>query len=245
MNQSLRQALFNAHLSEQDIAARLDVDPKTVRRWLEGRLPYARHRWELSQLLATDEPDLWPELRAVRAAKSRPVEISAVYPRRASITLEGWRTLFSSGRECIDILVYSGLFLAENAEILQVLGHRARAGAVVRVALGDPESESVAKRGVEESIGDAMAAKIRNAIALYQPLFNVEGISFRLHRSVLYNSIYRVDDEMLVNQHLYGVSASQAPVYHLHRACGGEMFDRYLMSFDRVWKDSLSLDLPI
>jgi transcriptional regulator with XRE-family HTH domain len=44
MNESLRRALLRARLSEEDVAVRLQVDPKTVRRWLEGRVPYPQHR---------------------------------------------------------------------------------------------------------------------------------------------------------------------------------------------------------
>ena len=40
-----------------------------------------------------------------------------------------------------------------------------------------------------------MAAKIRNALTLYQLLSTVENIEIRLHRTVLYNSIYRADEE--------------------------------------------------
>ena len=60
----------------------------------------------------------------------------------------------------------------------------------MRIALGDPNGPDVAERGEEEGIGDAMAAKIRNALTLYRPLTVVENIEIRLHRTVLYNSIY-------------------------------------------------------
>jgi transcriptional regulator with XRE-family HTH domain len=80
LNETLRQALLRARLSEDDIAARLQVGPKTVRRWLEGRVPYPRYRWVLTGLLDADETDLWPEVRPAIAARSRPAEIKAIYP---------------------------------------------------------------------------------------------------------------------------------------------------------------------
>jgi hypothetical protein len=55
---------------------------------------------------------------------------------------------------------------------------------------------------------------------------------------LLYNSIYRVDNQMLVNQHLFGIAAARAPVYHLHKADQGEMFDFYLSSFDNIWRST-------
>ena len=54
----------------------------------------------------------------------------------------------------------------------------------MRIALGDPGGPQAAERGEEEGIGDAMAAKIRNALTLYRPLLAVENIELRLHRTV-------------------------------------------------------------
>jgi hypothetical protein len=61
------------------------------------------------------------------------------------------------------------------------------------------------------------------------------------HRTTLYNSIYRFDDEMLVNTHLYGVPAAYAPMLHLRRLPGGDLFDTYATSFQRVWSRSVSV----
>ena len=108
----------------------------------------------------------------------------------------------------------------------------------MRIALGDPDGPNVAERGEEEGIGDAMAAKIRNALMLYRPLCTVENIEIRLHRTVLYNSIYRADDQLMVNQHTYGVPAAQAPVFCLRNAAS-EMAVLYLDSLERVWAGSV------
>ena len=61
MNESLRRALIRARLREEDVAARLDVDPKTVRRWLAGRVPYPGNRAALAALVRAEEADLSPE----------------------------------------------------------------------------------------------------------------------------------------------------------------------------------------
>jgi hypothetical protein len=94
------------------------------------------------------------------------------------------------------------------------------------------------RRGEEEGIGDAMPAKIRNALMLYRPLTTVENIEIRLHRTVLYNSIYRADDQLLVNQHAYGIPAAQAPVFCLCDTVDGEMAGLYLDSFERIWANA-------
>jgi hypothetical protein len=86
-----------------------------------------------------------------------------------------------------------------------------------------------------------MAAKIRNALTLYRPLGAAENIEIRLHRTVLYNSIYRADDQLMVNQHTYGIPAAQAPVFCLRETDVGEMASLYVDSFERVWDSSAPL----
>ena len=175
------------------------------------------------------------------AARVRPEELGTVYPHRWAVPREVWVRLFGSAEHEIAILAYSALFLAEDTGILRILAEKGRAGVTVRIALGDPDGPNAAERGEEEGIGDAMAAKIRNALTLYRPLGTVENIEIRLHRTVLYNSIYRADDQLLVNQHTYGIPAAQAPVVCLRDADGGEMAALYLGSFERVWASSAPL----
>ena len=40
---------------------------------------------------------------------------------------------------------------------------------------------------------------------------------------------------MLVNTHVYGNAASNAPVFHLRGVAGGDMVTRYRDSYERVW----------
>jgi transcriptional regulator with XRE-family HTH domain len=54
LNEPLRQALLRARLREDDVAARLGVDPKTVRRWLNGRVPYTNNRVALADLVGAE-----------------------------------------------------------------------------------------------------------------------------------------------------------------------------------------------
>jgi hypothetical protein len=102
----------------------------------------------------------------------------------------------------------------------------------------------VAVRGEDEGIGTSMAAKIRNALANYRPLFRLPHVEFRLHDTTLYNSIYRADDELLANGHVYGVGAYLAPVLHVQRVPGGELFDTYAESLERVWENARRITSP-
>jgi transcriptional regulator with XRE-family HTH domain len=211
VNEALRQALLRARLREDDIAAHLGVDPKTVRRWLNGRVPYSQNRAAIADLVGVDEADLWPGAGPL-TGRARPGELGVVYPHRWAIPRDVWTRFFSAAEQEIAILAYSALFLAEDEGILQILAARARDGVNVRIALGDPDSQHVAERGEEEGIGAAMSAKIRNALALYALLREMENVEIRLHDAVLYNSIYRADGHLLVNQHSVGVPAALAGV---------------------------------
>ena len=239
MNDTLRRALADARLDEVSVSSALGVDPKTVQRWIKGRVPQRRYRWDLADLVSRHEHDLWPEL-AYGAGGSCP-EIRGSYPHRAAVPWTVWRGLFSSAHRKIDILVYSGLFLAEDVETQRTLADRARSGVAVRILLGNPDSRAVADRGMAEGIGDALAGKVRNAIVLYRPLLAIEGIEIRLHDTVLYNSIFRADDELLVNPHVLGVPASYAPVLHLRHSGAEDLISTYAESFDRVWQGATPL----
>ncbi len=240
MNQTLQRALADARLDEGRVAEALGVDPKTVHRWIAGRVPQRQHRWDLADLLGRHEFDLWPDIAGSSGAAMCP-EIQATYPHRGAVPREVWRRLFGAAEREIGILVYAGLFLAEDVDMLRLLGDKANVGVAVRVLLGDPESPQVAERGAEEEINDAIAAKIRNAIVLYGPLLRIEGPEVRLHRTVLYNSIYFGDDEVLVNPHVYGSAAAYAPVIHLRRTVPGDLVTTYLDSFERVWRGASAL----
>ena len=240
MNELLRRFLLQAGLREDDVAARLGVDPKTVRRWLNGRVPYPHNRAAIADLLGAEEADLWPGASGTLTARIRPDELSMVYPHRLAVPRAVWIRFFSSAEREIGILAYSALFLAEDREILRLLAEKGRAGVNIRIALGDPESSNVVQLSEEEG-GDTTPAKIRKALTLYRSVARVENAEIRLHQAVLYNSIYRADDQILVNQHSFGIPAVHAPVFFLRDTEGGEMTALYHGSFERVWAASIPL----
>ncbi|NYI97375.1 transcriptional regulator with XRE-family HTH domain [Streptomonospora nanhaiensis] len=242
-NERLRAALLEHGLTPADLAADVGVDTKSVERWISrDRTPYRRHRYAVAARLGVDEAFLWPKaLSPAQSAEASESEILTVHPHRWTVPRDAWKRLFESAREEIGILVYSGFFLAEDASVLRLLRQKAEAGVRVRILLGDPDSAAVAQRGADEGIDDAMAAKIRNVIVLYKPLRGVDGIEFRLHGTPLYNSIYRADGQLLVNTHVYGAPASNAPVFHLRKIAGGGMVNTYLESFERVWDEAAPL----
>ena len=236
-NDRLRDALMRRGLTPVDVAVALHVDPKTVERWItQARVPYPRYRYALAAMVRETEAYLWPEADGrQRNSRSTESEIVRIYPRRAAVPHELWLHLLQNAQERVHLLTYGGHFIAmQHQKLAADLKAKAQAGAEVVVLLGDPTSAEVATRGAEEGIGDALASKIRGVLPLYASLHGVPGASVLYHRTTLYNSVYRYDDEMLVNTHVLGFPASHAPVLHLRRLAGGELFDTYADSVDRV-----------
>jgi transcriptional regulator with XRE-family HTH domain len=235
VNEALRTALAAKSIDRIDVAAKLQVDPKTVERWLAGRLPHPSSRAALATLLDADEDELWPPADKPHARRFGP-EIRAVYPHRWAVSRDVWHEHFASAEHEIDILVYSGLFLFEDSGMLQLFATKADVGVRIRILLGDPESPEVAKRSEDEGIADSVAARIHNAQALLKPLVAHDSVQIRLHRTILYNSIFRADNAVFVNPHIYGSPAATAPIIHLRHSADAALFSTYLDSFEQAWR---------
>ena len=234
MNENLRDALIRARLQPADVATRLDVTPKTVMRWIAGRVPYPRHRGAIADLVDVDERELWPDVEQRRRTNAS--GLITAYPHRWAVPRAVWTHLFESAEHEIAVLAYSGLFLADDTGIMRTLADRAEAAVHLRILLGDPTSQAVAQRGEDEGIGaDVMSAKIRNALVLYAPLLSAETVELRLHAAVLYNSMYQADNQALINAHIYGTPASQAPTWHVRHQDEADLLNTYANSFERVW----------
>jgi lambda repressor-like predicted transcriptional regulator len=236
-NERLRALLLERGVTPAKLSEAVQVDPKTIERWIvAGRVPYRRHRYSVAAFFGVDESYIWPgALDQEQIAAAGQSEIVAVYPHRWAVPRETWEHFFAKAEQDIGALVYSGMFMAEDVGVHRLFAERARFGARVRILLGDPDSPHVAERGASEGIDEGMAAKVRNSIVLFRPLQAIENVEIRLHGTTLYNSIYRADDQLLVNTHIYGTMASNAPVFHLRKVAGGDMVSTYLESFERVW----------
>jgi transcriptional regulator with XRE-family HTH domain len=237
VNENLRRAMLRARLSEEDVAARLQVDPKTVRRWLEGRVPYLRHRWVLAGLLDANETDLWHEVNA----RPRPRDLKAVYPNRHAMPRQALLSLFRSAEREIGILDHSGMFLAKQPGVLDVLSDRAVAGIRVRICLRNPKMYVPAASETGEGPSGAAPNDNREALALFAGLRQI-GAEIRLHRAVLYNFIYRGDDQFLIIQHLYGISGEREPILYLQSDAIEAMATTYIDAFEHIWAGSSHID---
>jgi hypothetical protein len=181
---------------------------------------------------------LWPEAISAEAADAvSGSEIVQVYARRSLVPPDLWDRLLRTATTYIDVLVYVGMFLTDMPDLPVMLREKAAEGARVRLIFGDKDAVAVRQRSVDEGIGErTIAAKIDHALAFFHPLADAQGVQIRTHDTVLYNSIYRFDDQMIVNPHVYGKVAAHAPALHLRRLSAGALFTTYADSFTTVWE---------
>jgi hypothetical protein len=181
---------------------------------------------------------LWPEFDEATKGEATG-EVVNLYPHRSQVPRQTWLDLVLRARRRIEFLTYASLFLPEeNPEAIDILKYKAGSGVSIKLALGDPASPEVALRGREEGMPEGIPGRVRMALAYYRPLVGAPGVTFHLHRTTLYNSIYRFDDDMMVNQHAYGTYGYMAPILHLRRVDGGELFGLYERSFELAWQES-------
>ncbi|WP_280400872.1 DUF5919 domain-containing protein [Nocardia carnea] len=237
-NERLRVAMAAGGWTHASLAEATGVDPKSVERWVNlGRIPRRRTAIQAAERLGEDVHVLWPALRQARPARAVSPELVALHDQRADVPASTFVNLFAAARERIDVLVYAAVFLHEAYPRLNdLLIERAEAGCSIRLAVGDPDGVNVRQRGTEEKFGHGIESRCRLALMHYRALQPTAGIELRTHDTTLYNSIYRADDQMLVNAHVWGVNAYGAPVWHLRRTLDGGLFDTYTESFDAVWQ---------
>ncbi|KPI17650.1 hypothetical protein OK074_1671 [Actinobacteria bacterium OK074] len=224
-------------LTVDEVAEACSVDPKTASRRLGGRVPHRRHRWTVASLLRVDETYLWPQAAQRTSQLGSPhAEPVDTYPNRASVPRDVWLSLLLDAMKQVDVLVFSGTFFAQtNPHIARMLQERAQADVRVRLCFGDPDGNAVRTRGQEEGIGNTLAAKIRAPLTYYRDLVDSPSCEVRLHDTTLYTSIFRCDDHLMANPHIWGRPASANPLLHLRRTNDGEWFERYSESFEAVW----------
>jgi len=238
-NERLRDAILDAGFTVDQLADKAGVDPKTVERWTTSasRVPYPRHRRSLAGLLGQAESYLWPSaVPPERQATIAASEIVKAYPYRNAIPHDVWDRLLDKAIDRIDILVHAGQFLVERPDFIGALADKATKGVTIRIAFGDPDCDAVGLRSSEEHLGPGvLAARIRYGLVAYTPLQATPGIEFRFHGTTLYNSIFRFDEEMIVNTHVYGAPGAHAPAMHLRKLGAGNLFVAYAASFTEVW----------
>jgi phosphatidylserine/phosphatidylglycerophosphate/cardiolipin synthase-like enzyme len=242
-NERLRVTLLESDYDEHSLAGELGLDHKSVQRWVTRDVTPRRsaaHR--AAKLLGVSSAWLWPDLEKERESASR-AEIVTLYPHRSEVPRHLWLDLLSAATQRIWLYANASLFLPEdNLESIDIIRRKAENGTHVRILMADPDSPQCITRGIEERLFDAIPARVRMALSYYAPLVGVPGVEFLLQKETLYNSIFVYDDEMLINQHVYGMYGYMGPILHLRRMEGGDFFEMYARSFERVWEVSSPIE---
>ncbi|MFI1920536.1 XRE family transcriptional regulator [Nocardia sp. NPDC020380] len=244
-NDRLLESLLRNGFSPASAAEKLGVDAKTVERWIsKGRTPFPKHRRALAALVHETENYLFPDaIDPERRTELAEAEVVKIFPHRSLIPAELWSRLLRDCAERIDILVLAGLFLAEEPAFARTVKDKVQQGLSARMLFGDPLADEAVKRSGEERLAvGTVPARIKNALALVEPLTGIEGVEIRFHGTTLYNSIFRFDDEMIVNMHVFGQPGAYAPAMHLRRLPTGDLFETYMSSFEHVWAVSDTAD---
>lgn len=243
-NDRLRSAMAKASLSLDGVAEACDVDPKTVQRWIGGRVPHARHRFAVAALVREDEDYLWPVApgRDVGNRADSTAEVKAAYAHRADLPVTTWRTLLMGARRRIDLLGYAMLFFPEqHPDLTQLLRQKGESGCEIRVALAQPESPQTAERDRLEQLDGTLPDRIRTTMKHFRAVEGAPGFSLRLHEVHLYSAVYRFDDDMIITPYLYGAHGYQHPVLQLRRLGPFGLFEQYAGQFETIWKTTAAV----
>lgn len=223
----------------EGLARHVGVDPKTVQRWLSGRVPHPRHRWKICDLLGQAEQHLWPGVGLGASGATHTSEIVSAYAHRADAPSQLWSGLLERVKTNLDLLGYALLFFPEqHPELAELLADKCSSGLRVRIALADPDSEEVEARDRLEELGGTLPGRIRSTFSHLEPLLVNRGVEVRYHRVPLYNALYRFDDEMLVTPYLYKLHGYQHPLLHLKRLGPAGIFESYAQQFEAIWTES-------
>ncbi len=138
---------------------------------------------------------------------------------------------------------YALLYLPEaNPRMTDMLRNKAAHGCRIRVVLVDPDSPEAAQHDAEERLGGGLLARIRTALHYFSGLRDCNGADVHLHRTPMYCTVLRFDEEMIVTPHLYGRPGYRSPLLRLRRLGVGGIFDTYATHFEDVWATSTPVE---
>ena len=232
-NENLKNALLAAGMTPEEFADTVQVDPRTVERWVAGRTPRRRHRATISRALDIPIGQLWPDTITPTPGTRAPGQPGAAdtnpspepepapEPEREPAECEviaTWgysnapgtpnaaRFLQSAG-DRVDLLdAASGLL--DNPGMLDVLARCATTGAQVRVLANAP-TPALAR----------LAAHPR--------------VEVRHRDATLAHAVLRADDTMLLGLKLG--DGGMPPLLKLTRHVDEGLFDRLAAHFDAGW----------
>ncbi len=214
-NEHLRTAITRAGLTLEEFADIVQVDVKTVQRWLAGRTaPYPRNRARVADELDTTEDALWPN--TVPAPTATEASGLATHTTGDAIAGYGHATdpavpdvdeLLRAAVERIEIVIPS---LGSGPGLVELVRISAANGCRIRLITEDPDER-------------------------LEPLLGVDTIEVRATPAGESHVLFRADDELLLLLARIGSTDVSAPVIHLRREVDDGLFDRLAEDFDDRW----------
>jgi transcriptional regulator with XRE-family HTH domain len=214
-NDRLRAALQQAGVQPDELAEIVQVDVRTVRRWLAGTTPYARQRAKVARALDTTEHNVWPDAVAAAPATpaaAQPADRIATYSSLSALDAPDWKQMMRDAIEHIDLL---GTTLKQPLAVSGLpglLAAKAQNGCQVRVLVSDPGPHLT-------------------------PYIEQQGIGIHVLDDAAAQTIYRFDSQLLLILHLGDQSESDRPFLHIRRTSDGGLFDRIAGHLQICWDD--------
>ena len=253
-NERLKTAMDTAAITADELAERVDVDPKTIERWVSGRTPHRRYRLQAAHALGVAPADLWPDTDKPAPPPSNDDEdeqpdddLDAAYPTSEDPAAPNLTEMLTSAETRIDLLDATWYGLASEPDIRGALTARADAGVGVRLLISDPDSayllalEHEARERAELTDEPILAWEVEKAIGYLQPLLSHPRIEARTFVAAPANAITTVDDQMLVRLHLAGAPAQVEPLLALTRRHSHGLYDRFAHHLQVTWHDAVAL----
>ncbi len=230
-NDLLIAEIRKSGLELHEVADIAEVDPRTVQRWLAGRLPHPRYRQKLTAALGATEGELWPQvLEAARKPDTN--EIVAAWPQRRDPDAPDWRALLRGANE-VDLLGYTLSQITDTSGAIKQLRTRSAAGTQIRISIADPDGP--AARSADQ-LQRPPGRLIPRIVAARQQLLQLAPtVALRQHQIATTHTLLRFDDELLLTIHTHGTPGFQAPLLHLRREQDYGIFDQLAKHFEDIW----------
>lgn len=227
---NFKTALQTAGLTVEQFAEILEVDPKTVRRWSAGRLPYPRHRAAIARALDTTEHALWPD-----DTPAPPPAADALPTSSAPRSEQPWTPGPSAdGSVCEVTATWASPrttgapnvpnFLADACHRVDLL--QGGSGILRSPGLADSLRRCAQQGAAVRVIADAITPELAD-------LTHHPGIELRTVDQRFMHAVIRGDEQLLLGLWLAG--PGPMPLMQLDRHSDDGVFDRIITHFDAIW----------
>lgn len=237
-------------MTSDEVAEKAGIDPKTLDRWISGRVPHPRNRHALAEVLGVHSSDLWPEADPFARLVPRDLAgVQCVYASRSAFL-----SVFPPERLFAEATAISISGLSNNLLCQQFADRRLeqllRLGTTVTCLFLDPKGRGTADREVEERHAPGYLAGLTsiNITTLQRIRAGLpEGPSGRLvlatyDQTIRFNIVivtYGDNKTAVVQPYLPHFRGVESPTLVLHPTPEPGLFDTFQLIFDELRAESV------